>query len=577
MVLTEMARLSGAPSAATSRVSRNLRQLPKNDISSNLLKQTASVVGSPSQHTPSQDAAHGHLRRSRSFERECSIGDRDAHGTQAKTGAAVPGVASVTSNPSADRLTPFSENQRVESADISAAVKPEPAAVPSTQMSRVMGFGSLATRLAFGTVGELVRRQFDQIAEDHSKRAVLSDGNLDALASTLCRMRGAALKLGQMLSMADNNIVPPELTKALDRVRQHADCMPESQLHETMSTELGDEWRSQFLVFEDLPLAAASLGQVHRATCEVNSLEAEPLEVAVKVQYPGVADSIDSDIANVMRLVRWTNFAPPGLYIDEVMRVARKELKLECDYEHEAKMQSRYRELLVDAQSRNVLEAFTFHVPKVHSPLSTERVLTTEYFDGVALDHVALLDQGTRNDVGASLLWLTMTELFTWRFMQTDPNWGNFLYNDASGTIGLIDFGAARDFSVDFIDQYLRLVWGAAEDNRELILDSSIKLGFLTGDESQDMIDAHLSAAAVIGEPFACDGVYDFANSDLTERVTKHLHVFGRERLAPPPEDAYALHRKLSGAFMACIKLGAKVECRSLLKQEYESRWGYTQ
>jgi aarF domain-containing kinase len=158
--------------------------------------------------------------------------------------------------------------------------------------------------------------------------------------------------------------------------------------------------------------------------------------------------------------------------------------------------------------------------------------------------------------------------------MQTDPNWGNFLYDEEARTVNLIDFGAAREFSVEFTDQYLRLVWGAAEGNHDLILDASIQLGFLTGDESQNMIDAHLAAAATIGEPFSSEGLYDFAGSDLTERVTSHLHVFGHERLTPPPEDAYALHRKLSGSFMACIKLGAKIECHSLLQKHYEERWG---
>merc|ERR1711865_913362 len=100
------------------------------------------------------------------------------------------------------------------------------------------------------------------------------------------------------------------------------------------------EWRNKFIDFQDMPLAAASLGQVHRATHKESGDE-----IVVKVQYPGVADSIDSDIENVMRLVRWTNFAPKGLYIDEVMRVARKELKLECDYVHEAAMQQQYQEV----------------------------------------------------------------------------------------------------------------------------------------------------------------------------------------------------------------------------------------
>lgn len=458
-------------------------------------------------------------------------------------------------------------------------------------MSRVLGFGGLGARLAFGTVGELVRRQFVQIAEDNTKRAVLSDGNMDALASTLCRMRGAALKLGQMLSMADNTLVPKELTEALDRVRQHADRMPEPQLNETMENELGGMWRDRFVQFDDMPLAAASLGQVHRAKC-VNSEQEdqdqqdqqEELDVVVKVQYPGVADSIDSDIENVMRLVRWTNFAPKGLYIDEVMRVARKELKLECDYVHEAKMQEEYHSLLYGEEqemARNQHHMMNgidvqFVVPRVQHELSTERVLTSEWVRGVPLDQVSSLDQTTKDDVGSALLWLTMTELFDWRFMQTDPNWGNFLYDEETSTIGLIDFGAARPFDSDFTDQYLRLVWGSAERDEEMVVDASVKLGFLTGDESRSMVEAHLAAAYAIGEPFALvEGEkYNFYQSDLTERVTKHLHVFGRERLRPPPEDAYALHRKLAGSFMACIRLGSKVECRPLLRDLYQARWG---
>jgi aarF domain-containing kinase len=167
-----------------------------------------------------------------------------------------------------------------------------------------------------------------------------------------------------------------------------------------------------------------------------------------------------------------------------------------------------------------------------------------------------------------------MTELFDWNFMQTDPNWGNFLYDVDSSTIGLIDFGAARPFDRNFTDQYLRLVWGSANNDEEMVLDASFNLGFLTGDESKQMIQAHLAAAFAIGEPFGRNKPFNFKGSDLTERVTSHLRVFGKERLKPPPEDAYALHRKLAGSFMACIRLGVNVECRSLLKELYLKRWG---
>ena len=185
--------------------------------------------------------------------------------TTKSTHNSTPSTPPALPTPPTPFKTPPSSTTSTRSTAPSNVLNPE--AVPATQISRVLGFGTLATRLAFGTVGEIVRRQFDQIAEDNTKRAILSDGNMDVLASTLCRMRGAALKLGQMLSMADNKLVPKELSEALDRVRQHADRMPEPQLNETMTNELGtSEWRNKFIDFQDMPLAAASLGQVHRAT-----------------------------------------------------------------------------------------------------------------------------------------------------------------------------------------------------------------------------------------------------------------------------------------------------------------------
>jgi aarF domain-containing kinase len=133
--------------------------------------------------------------------------------------------------------------------------------------------------------------------------------------------------------------------------------------------------------------------------------------------------------------------------------------------------------------------------------------------------------------------------------------------------VGLLDFGATRDFSKDFVDDYFRLVWAAAERDRDTIQEVSIKLGFLTGHESKAMLNAHIESGLVVGEPFASSAPFDFKASGITTRVAQHGATFVDERLTAPPNEVYSLHRKLAGAFLICIRMGAVMPCRDLLEE----------
>jgi aarF domain-containing kinase len=392
----------------------------------------------------------------------------------------------------------------------------------------------------------------------------MSERNAQTLADGLCRMRGAALKLGQMISMQEESILPPPVQAALERVRAGADAMPEWQLEEAMDKALGSGWRSKVAEFDTEPMAAASIGQVHRA---VLTPELGGHTVAIKVQYPGVADSIQSDIANLGRLLSMTGAIPKGLFLDHAMDVASRELAEECDYRLEAEHQRAFRRMLHDPEAG-------ICVPMVIDELSSQSALTTTLAPGVALDQVAALPQEARDAVATRLMRVTLYQLFssgaTQRRMQTDPNWGNFLYDQHSDILTLIDFGAAREYPIGFASSYCDLVWATATNDRERLVELATELGFLTGYETQEVLEASVDAGLIVGEPFRPGtGIFDFSQSKMTARLLDHAEVLAFGSLAPPPEDSYSLHRVLSGTFLACIKLKARVPAHALLHEAY--------
>jgi len=363
-------------------------------------------------------------------------------------------------------------------------------------------------------------------------------------------------------------MLPPAINAVLQRVQDSADYMPSSQRDTVLSSSLGSRWPDLFSSFDDVPIAAASIGQVHRAT-----LASTGQEVAVKVQYPGVRNSIDSDLSNLSLLLTASRLLPRGLYLDKTIANARTELGWECDYIREAECGKRFADLLKD-------EADIFTVPKIIDEASGPEVLTAELMKGTGVTKVKDLTQEERDWIGTQILRLAFRELMEWQFMQTDPNWTNFLYNRSSGQrkLELLDFGASREFPSDFTTPYIQLLIAASKHDRDTCRSLSIELGYLTGQESQVMLDAHVDSILTLAEPFAENadlsegGVYDFRDQTITDRVRANIGVMVRERLAPPPEETYSLHRKLSGAFLLCARLGSRVKTREMFVNAVQ-RW----
>jgi len=432
-------------------------------------------------------------------------------------------------------------------------------AVPRGRVSRLWHLGRAAGGILAGAVGEgaeaWVRGRRPPLSE-----LVLTPANAERLAKRLAHLRGAALKLGQMLSLDGQDLLTPEFSRVLGRLRNQARTMPLSQLAAVLESELGRDWNQSFSRFAFTPIAAASIGQVHAATLK------DGRRVAVKVQYPGIREGIDSDVDNLTRLVRLAGLIPPGMDIKPLVEEARLQLHREADYRLEAESLVAYRTGLEGA-----CEAAdpALWVPDLVSGLCTQRVLTLEFADGLPVEELAEgpRPQALRDRVAAALSGLVLRELFELRLMQTDPNFANYLYDAGRDRLVLLDFGAVRPIAPALAAAYREMALAAIAGDGPRVRLSALDLGYLEGGTDPALAQALVDLILVVAEPLRAPGLYDFSATDLFERVRalgEDLVLRGGYVVRPPPETLF-LHRKIVGMFLLCRRLGARIHMPTLL------------
>lgn len=412
--------------------------------------------------------------------------------------------------------------------------------------------GMAAGGLAAGAAAQGLKRMARGQAPDF-RGALLSAPNAKRLAERLARLRGAAMKIGQMVSMQGEDILPPEFAQALAVLRSQAVPMPQQQLRRVLGREYGAGWERRFAAFDYEPVAAASIGQVHRATA------VDGRELALKIQYPGVARSIASDVDNVAALLRLFNLLPVDLDVDGIADEAKRQLLQEADYLSEAGFLEHFAALLADEPM--------LLVPRVHRDLTTTRIMAMDFVEAAPLDVLATMPQGRRNAAGTLLERLLFRELFEFRVMQTDPNFANYLYQPKSGRLVLLDFGATRHFDAEFVATYARLTRAVIDGDRDAVAREAIRIGYMATDDPPERIDAVVDICLLVCEPLRHVGRYDFGTSDLPTRLRAlGFELAIRQRLLrPPPPETLFLHRKLVGSFLLLARLGAQVDARSLV------------
>ncbi len=418
--------------------------------------------------------------------------------------------------------------------------------VPSARLSRLASFGQLAGGIAGGMIAEGARR----LASGERPRMadlLLTPGNAMRVTEQLSRLRGAAMKLGQMISLDAGDVLPAELTAIMARLRDAAHFMPPAQLNRVLTTEWGPDWRRRFTHFDARPIAAASIGQVHRATLPDGRL------LAIKVQYPGVAASIDADVDNVATLLRMSGLLPPTLNVAPLLAEAKRQLHEEADYRREAAQMRRYRELLANDPA--------FVMPEPVDELSSERVLAMDFIPGSPIETLQQAPRETRDAAMEALLRLVLRELFEFGHMQTDPNFANFRWQADTSRIVLLDFGATRPVPQATTDAYRSLMQAGLAEDRQALREALVTIGFITpaildrhGRAIDDMIEVLLRH---LGKP----GLFDFADRSFVERVRGHAEVIAADRAAwhIPPAETLFVQRKVSGTAMLAVRMQARL------------------
>ena len=426
-------------------------------------------------------------------------------------------------------------------------------AVPTGRIRRFAKVAKMAGGMAGGMLAE-GGRQWRAGNRPSAKELLLTPANAKRVTEQLADMRGAAMKMGQMLSMDTGDLLPRELTEILAKLRSGGRGMPVAQLRESMTEAYGEDWESLFYGFDFKPIAAASIGQVHRC------YSPDGREIVLKIQYPGVAESIDSDVDNIAMILRLSRLLPADLDIKPLLEDAKDQLREEADYLMEAKHLEKFGAALLDDDR--------FVLPTLLPELTTRTVLAMTYERGSPIEEVEELPNEERNRVMANLIELMLTELFDLKMVQTDPNFANYQYRHKTGQILLLDFGATRHFKTAFVNNYKMLLAASMAGDEDKLVTAAERLGYSMGEPDSPYRALVLDLFQLALEPLCVDAVYDFATTDIPARMSQladSVKDYSEFWQAPPIEAVY-FHRKLGGMFMLASRLKTQINVHQLVR-----------
>ena len=321
----------------------------------------------------------------------------------------------------------------------------------STPGRRFMKLASMTASIASKTVSNSIRNlTADEEQKNASRSKLFQDIGLQ-IADTLGEMKGAVMKVGQIASQY-KDIFPPEVAKAIGKLQRQAPPMPFAEIKAQVEKELGKPLLNIFKSFDEIPFAAASIGQVHKAVLPNGQ------QVVVKVQYPGVDEACESDLKQVRLALRLMGVLKVDRKLqDRLFKEIQESLDNELNYE-------------VEAQNLDV--ARTFHealdnkiiIPKVFPEFSSRHVLTLSFEHGESIETASTWSQEIRNELGRRLFRAMGQEIFFLKRFHCDPHPGNFAFRE-DGTVIIYDFGGVKILSSEIVHHFKLLIHTAREGN----------------------------------------------------------------------------------------------------------------
>jgi len=422
-------------------------------------------------------------------------------------------------------------------------------------MARTTLSAGLLLRLGINTSQSLMSDLFS-VKRPDLKSALISKKNVTATVDTLKNLRGAAMKFGQLLSLDETVILSPDLAAIFAQLQSSGYSMTPSQLKKVLNHNWGDDWLKHFKYFDVRPFAAASIGQVHKATLKSGEV------VAIKVQFPGVKQSIDSDLATLKIIMKTSGMLPENFPLEHYLSQCGDLLKRETNYE-------------LEAENINLFSGFlngskVIHVPKVYNKLSTDQTLTMSFLEGRELSNIMEFDQSARDEISLNLIELLFNEIFNFKMVQTDPNLANFLLTRGGKSICILDFGACCRVSEDTHRLYKELLSVALSLDLNCIKSFLQEKNFIPQETSMAGTKFLENIISVTINELSKDETFDFQKSKVFQLIVQeNLNLYFD--LIPSSvlgSDFIFIQRKIFGLILFFRSIGTKLPLLKILKHQ---------
>lgn len=402
------------------------------------------------------------------------------------------------------------------------------------------------------------------------KQAMTEQANY--LVQEIGKLKGSIVKIGQMMALYGEHFLPEEITQALHTLNNNTVALSWPAIKKQLRLQLGDKLDD--LTIDHEPLGTASLAQVHRAV-----RKSDGLEIVLKIQYPGVAEAIDSDMSLFRNMLKLTRMVPQTREFDEWFEEVREMMHREVNYHMEADTTRRFYDRLKDDDR--------YIVPQIIDEYCTDRVLCMTFERGVPINSPVMLSlpQLRRDKLGEASLEITIRELFEWGEMQTDPNFGNYLVRLGDGEtvpdkIVLLDFGAIRQFDKNLLKVARGLIMAGYDNSLDKMVHAMQGYSFF--DQMPDNVKPGMAKVFLLAtESFSSPqnnpslpagimdaaGNYDWRESQLHARVIKQAGESMASRyFSVPPKEFMFISRKFIGAYTFMTVIDAHTNMRKMLE-----------